>query len=95
MKVTKEITGEGQFTDAIDAGSGELTLLIGDSSSFTGTLTVQVKTEDFTGWIDDVTYTDEVVDIINSTGGLQIRVGCIAGNYTSGSIKVVLLRDIN
>lgn len=97
MNIVKEITAENQFTETIEAGSGHLTLLIGDSSSFVGTVTVQVttKTDDLVGWVDDEIYTGEAVDIINNTNGVKIRVGCKTGDYTSGSIKIVLLRDIN
>ena len=94
MKVTKEITAENQFTDAIELGNEGATIIVGDSSSFSGTLTLQVTTDDFTGWVDDITYTGEAVEVVNPGQEVQVRVGCKTGNYTSGSIKVAIYRQV-
>ena len=91
-KVTQEVTAENQLTDGIQVGRGGATLIIGDTSSFSGTITLQVKTSDFTGWVDDSTYTGEVVEILNPSSEISVRVGCKTGDYTSGSITVAIYR---
>lgn len=91
-KVLATIAAQNTFTNGIEVGAGGATLIIGDSSSFVGTITLQVSTDDFTGWVDSTTYTGEAIEIINPSSEISVRVGCATGNYTSGSIVVAIYR---
>jgi hypothetical protein len=93
-KVTKVIDAENTFTNGLEVGMGGATIIVGDDSSFSGTLTLQVTTEDFTGYVDNITYTGEVIDIVNGSQEITVRVGCKTGEYTSGSIKVAIYRNV-
>lgn len=86
------ITAEDQWCDPLQLGSEGATLIIDNNNLFHGTLTVQFKTDDFDNWINDATYTTNVVEHIKGSSEIYVRIGCATGDYMSGNIKAILYR---
>lgn len=93
-KVAQTITGEGQATDKIQCGLEGLTLMIGDNDNFDGTISVQYTSDDLNWeWVDDErTFTNSGVYTIRGSTEIFARAGCKVGDYTRGSITVILYR---
>lgn len=92
MKKIIDITDENLWTEPMQIGMEGATIMIGNNTSFSGTLTVQYGSTDFDTWIDDITYSSETVDVVRPNTEMYIRIGTKLGDYESGSIKAVIYR---
>ena len=64
---------------------------VGISGTFTATVTVQRRPYGFAGgWRDIETFTDGVERTGYSAGAWEVRAGCKAAEYTSGTVAIDL-----
>lgn len=86
------ITGADQWTDWLELrGDGRqfFSVDIDADAPFVATLTVQMRRADNITKVKDLeTYTDVDSRVGEGVGSFDVRVGCKAGDYTSGTIDV-------
>jgi hypothetical protein len=85
----KDITAENQFTDAIRIKKVGI-VVIEDTSSITATITLQVKPDGSSTWIDTGdTFTTEGAWSFDAADE-QYRAGVKTGDFTSGTATVYI-----
>ena len=85
---TRTITGENQFTDAVEL-RGYFNLSI--TGTWTATVTVQRAFDGGSTWYDCDTWTANTQEYgLEPEGGIQYRVGVKTGGYTNGQPVVRL-----
>ena len=85
----KDITAENQFTDAIRVKNVGI-VVVDDTSSIAATITLQVKPDGSSTWIDTGdTFTTEGAWSFDAAGE-QYRVGVKTGGFTSGTATVYI-----
>lgn len=94
--VHRTVDAANEFTDVISIRGpldqpAYLLVISDNNSSFSGTITVQVRVPDGTDWVDLTTYTASFAQNITMNSNCDIRIGCKTGEFTSGSIDVHLI----
>ena len=88
--VTKAITGENQWTDAIEVRGGfDLSI----DGSFVATVTVQRSFDGGVSWGDVDTFTAPIETYGVQPHSALYRVGVATGDYTSGALGVALYEE--
>jgi hypothetical protein len=63
------------------------------SGTFSATVTLQRSFDGGDSWLDVATYTDATeTQLEDHTIGIQYRAGCKNGEYTSGTVNIVLAK---
>jgi len=86
MKVEAKLTAANTFSDSIAIPPDGLVGL-SISGSFSATVTVQRYLD---GWKDVEDFTSATEKNMQSAVGLKMRVGVKTGNYTSGTVEILM-----
>ena len=63
------------------------------SGTFSATVTLQRSFDNGSTWLDVTTYTSENEDTrLDATFGILYRIGCKNGEYTSGTVNLILAK---
>ncbi len=89
-KVSKDITAQTQYSDAMQV-YGPALMVVEDTSSMNMTVTLQVRL-DGTWFSAGITRTSEGVANLTNGCGLYYRVGCHTGDFTSGTATASLVK---
>lgn len=89
--VTRTITAENQFSDALTLRVGEKASISINSTAISATLHVQRTFDGGTTWLDVKSYTANAQETYEADEPCSIRIGCKTGNFTSQTALVVRL----
>ncbi|MCK5015647.1 MAG: hypothetical protein KAS32_01130 [Candidatus Peribacteraceae bacterium] len=90
-RVSKDITAQNQFSDAMQV-FGTCLFLTKDTSSMIMTATLQVSMDGSTWFSTGTTLTATGVAYLAEGCGLWYRVGVATGDFTSGTATVYLVK---
>lgn len=98
ISVSQTVTAQNMYTDSIaphdnekSQRCGHLTLSI--SGTWTGTVVLQRSFDNGDTWITLASYTtNQDISINDKTTDILYRAGCATGNYTSGTINIILAK---
>lgn len=88
------ISAQNTFTDALSVNKGEsvaLSIEMSGSPAFSGTAHLQRSLDAGTSWKDYKSFTaDAELTIVDIECNMLLRAGVKTGNYSSGSVVIVL-----
>lgn len=88
--VSKAVTAENQFTDALEVNKNERVSVSISSTAVSATISLQRRL-DGTNWRTIKTYTANVEETYEADEGCDIRIGVATGSFTSATGLTVRL----
>ena len=87
--VTKAITAQNSFTDAINLGpSIGRNFNVSIWGTFSATVVLQRSFDQGTTWLDIIAYSEPIEDSGLECESAQYRIGVKTGGFTSGTVNV-------